>query len=61
MRPGCPNPGSARGRSEICFQLRLNGTGASGKSQVTFGTTTADIPILLLLDPIGDICKLDTD
>ena len=61
MRPGCPNPGSARGRSEMCFQISWNGTGVSGRSHVTFGTMTADTPIFLLLGPTGEIWKLEID
>lgn len=35
--------------------------GASGKLQVTLGTMMVNIPVLLLLDPTGDMWKLDTD
>lgn len=40
------------------FQSIWNGTGASGRSPVTFGTTTA--VMLFLLDPTGEIWKGNT-
>ena len=59
IRPGCPNPGSARGTSDIWFQLRPNGTGERGRSHVTRGTTTVVTSIFLLPGLVAETLKLD--
>ena len=55
---GSPNPGSARGNPERWVQERSKGTGVTGKSHVTFGSTTAVKSIFRPFEWVDKIWKL---
>ena len=61
IRPGNPNAGSARSKSETWLQEESNGTGETGRSQVNLGRTIAVRLISLLLQYRGVIWRLATD